>query len=343
MKGETDGLVITMSGLRKSYGSFEAVRGIDLQVARGEVFALLGPNGAGKTTMVEILEGYRTRTAGEVRVLGEDPERASSEFRTRIGVVLQASPTDPELKVKETLGLHAGYYPAPLAVSEVLRLVGLDELGGRKAGRLSGGEQRRLDVSLALIGDPELLFLDEPTTGFDPAARHDFWRLIKDLARMEKTVFLTTHYMDEAEALADCVAVLVGGRIVAEGPPDQVGGDRVNTTRISFGMAPELDLSCLPAVVRAAMDVQETAQAEARNAGDGKRMVVLKTSRPMTVLGPLLAWAAERGLELSDLEVHRPRLEEIYLDIVGRNDGDVSTTTACGKRPARSLPPSERR
>src|SRR5579863_3045564 len=216
--------VIEVSGLRMAYDGFEAVRGVNLRVSRGEIFTFLGPNGAGKTTTVEILEGHRKRTGGEVRVLGEDPQHADRRWRGRVGVVLQSSRVERELTVRECLELYAGYYPKPRPVREVIELVGLEKKARARGGQLSGGQQRRLDVALALIGDPELVFLDEPTTGFDPSARRAAWEMIDGLRQLGKTIFLTTHYMDEAEHLADRIAVIADGAIVAEGPPQTLGG-----------------------------------------------------------------------------------------------------------------------
>jgi ABC-2 type transport system ATP-binding protein len=308
--------VIQTRALRKSYGSFEAVRGVDLEVAPGEVFALLGPNGAGKTTVVEIMEGYRKRSAGKVRVLGEDPERASRRFRERIGIMLQTCRSDPEFKVREAIALQAGYYPDPFSVGQILDLVGLAELKNRRVGHLSGGEQRRLDVGLALVGNPELLFLDEPTTGFDPAARREFWGLIRELSRMGMTVFLTTHYMEEAEALANRVAVLVRGRMAAQGRPGGLGGPEANEATISFHLPPVIGPAALPESLRTAAKSQRTSQLE-------EETVVLCTEDTLGTLRALLAWAGERDLDLPGLEVHRPGLEEVYLRIVGE-ESDVS-------------------
>ena len=214
---------ISVTGLRKSYGDFEAVRGLDLEVRSGEVFAFLGPNGAGKTTTAEILEGYRDRSAGSVTVLGEDPSRPDREWRERIGIVLQQCRMRPELTVRETLQLYAGYYREPRPVNEVIELVGLQEKRNDRVRRLSGGQRRRLGLGLALVGDPELIFLDEPTTGFDPAARRAAWDVVRSLQDLGKTVLLTTHYLDEAQALCDRVAIVKEGRFVAEGPPASLG------------------------------------------------------------------------------------------------------------------------
>ncbi len=238
--------VIVVSGLRKSYGEFEAVRGIELEVRAGEVFAFLGPNGAGKTTTVEILEGYRDRSAGEVSVLGADPGTAGREWRERIGIVLQQCRMRPELTVRETLDLYAGYYREPLPVERTIDHVGLGERADTRAGALSGGQLRRLDVGVALIGDPDLLFLDEPTTGFDPSARRQAWDVIAGLRDLGKTVFLTTHYMDEAQRLADRVAIIARGAIVAEGRPDELGDRERRPATISFRLPAGVSASELP-------------------------------------------------------------------------------------------------
>ncbi|HLG67873.1 MAG TPA: ABC transporter ATP-binding protein [Acidimicrobiales bacterium] len=293
--------IIEVRGLRMRYGDFEAVRGIDLTVERGDVFAFLGPNGAGKTTTVEILEGYRRRTGGEVRVLGADPQNAGPQWRARIGVVLQESEPERDLTVAECLALYAGYYPSPRDVDDTMALVGLADRAEVTASRLSGGERRRLDVALALIGDPELLFLDEPTTGFDPNARRAAWDMIGGLRALGVTVFLTTHFMDEAEHLADHVVVIAGGRVVAEGPPGTLGGREKAAARISFSLPPGTTEASLPEVVRGAVAER-----------DGDRLV-LRAASPVSVLGPLTRWAEEAGLDLPDLEVQRPSLEEVYL------------------------------
>ena len=275
--------VISIKGLRKSYGDTEAVRGIDLEVNRGEIFAFLGPNGAGKTTTVEILEGYRKRTGGDVVVLGEDPERAGREWRGRIGIVLQSCRLDPYLTARESLELYAGYYADPRPVDEVIELVGLAGKADERTGKLSGGQQRRLDVGMALVGDPELLFLDEPTTGFDPAARRQAWETIAGLRELGKTVFLTTHYMDEAQRLADRVAILSGGQVVARGAPEELGDRDSQPTVITY------------------------------RGPDGE--VSLTTTTPVETLNELTGRALAEGFALDGLEVKRPSLEDVYLEL----------------------------
>ena len=293
--------VISVSGLWKRYGNLEAVRGIDLAVRSGEVFAFLGPNGAGKTTTVEILEGYRRRDAGEVCVLGVDPAHPTLPWRARIGLVLQASNMPPELTVRELVERYAGYYPRPRNVGEIIGLVGLNEKCKTRAGLLSGGQLRRLDVALALVGDPDLLFLDEPTTGFDPAARRQAWSLVESLKPLGKTVFLTTHYMEEAEVLADRLAVIAAGVIVAEGTPQTLGGRQDAAAEIRFRRPAGMDpAALLGAGVRA----------------EGG-WVSLRTSQPTRTLRILEDWSRERGTELPGLEVRRPSLEDIYLQLVG--------------------------
>jgi ABC-2 type transport system ATP-binding protein len=280
--------VISIRGLRKSYGDFEAVRGLDLEVRRGEVFAFLGPNGAGKTTTVEILEGYRGRSAGEVSVLGEDPQRAGRAWRERIGIVLQSCRLDPYLTVRESLGLYAGYYSAPRSVEETIELVGLGAKADERASRLSGGQQRRLDVGMALIGDPELLFLDEPTTGFDPSARRQAWDVIAGLRELGKTVFLTTHYMDEAQRLADRVTIISRGEVVASGTPADLGDRESLPTTISYRL-------------------------------DGEQ-VSLQTTTPVRDLHELTGRAVAQDLRLEALEVTRPSLEDVYLSLTAEGE-----------------------
>jgi ABC-2 type transport system ATP-binding protein len=294
--------VITVHGLRKRYGAVEAVNGIDLEVRRGEIFAFLGPNGAGKTTTVEILEGFRTRTEGEVSVLGVDPARADGAWRNRVGAVLQETEPEPGLTVRECLQLYAGYYERPRDIDETIALVGLNEKADSLGPQLSGGQRRRLDVALALIGDPELIFLDEPTTGFDPSARRAAWGVIGGLRELGKTVFLTTHYMDEAENLADRIAVIAGGRIVAEGTPGTLGGRERMASRIAFALPAGTGPDDLPEGVRASA-----------RATNGR--IVLEADRPLPVLKTLADWALERDVDLPDLDVRRPSLEDVYLEL----------------------------
>jgi ABC-2 type transport system ATP-binding protein len=278
---------ITVSDLRKSYGQVEAVRGISFEIAQGEVFGLLGPNGAGKTTTVEVLEGYRDRDGGSVSVLGVDPQRAGGEWRERIGIVLQSSAMYPNLTVDEHVRVFAGYYSHPRDAAEVIQLVGLEEKRSARVKTLSGGQKRRLDLALGLIGDPELVFLDEPTTGFDPQARRAAWDMIRSLRQLGKTVLLTTHYLDEAEQLSDRVAVLREGQIVALGRPSELTGARVAT--------------------------------EVRYRRDGEEVVV-ETQEPTKLLHELTGRALAEGRELESLEVRRPSLEEIYLSLTGSDE-----------------------
>ena len=304
------GPVIQVRGLRKSYGEREVVQGIDLEIQAGEVFAFLGPNGAGKTVTVETLEGYRTRSDGEVSVLGEDPQDASRGWHSRIGVVLQSCTMPGELTVAELLELYASYYPHPRPVDETIELVGLEEDRDSRAMRLSGGQQRRLDVGLALIGDPELIFLDEPTTGFDPAARHHAWEVISNLRDLGKTVFLTTHYMEEAQALADRLAVIAAGRIVSEGTPETLGGRDKAPSDISFTVPPEIDATTLPPEL--------AVRAERR---DGR--FHLRSEHPAWALHKLGGWALDQGCELADLTVGRPTLEDVYLRLTETTERDL--------------------
>ena len=297
--------VISVRGLVKRYDSHQAVAGIDLQVRRGEIFAFLGPNGAGKTTTVEILEGFRSRTAGEVSVLGQDPASAGGLWRDRVGVVLQESEPEPGLSVRECLALYAGYYRKPRDIDETIDLVGLKGRAGTLATRLSGGQRRRLDFALALIGDPELIFLDEPTTGFDPSARRAAWEVVAGLRQLGKTIFLTTHYMDEAEYLADRITVLSAGHIVAEGTPQTLGRRDHMASAISFTLPDGLAARDLPAGL--------SPLAEPGREG----LTVLHSESPLVHLQLLGNWALGRGFDLPDLDVHRPTLEEVYLSLTG--------------------------
>ena len=278
---------ITVSGLRKAYGEREVLHGISFTVETGEVFALLGPNGAGKTTTVEILEGYRRRDGGDVRVLGDDPGQAGSTFRARIGIVLQSSAVYHLLTVREIVALFAGYYPSPRRPDEVIDLVGLAEKRGARVRTLSGGQLRRLDLALALVGDPEFVFLDEPTTGFDPAARRQAWDTIRDLRSLGKSILLTTHYMEEAQRLADRVAILRSGEIVGTGSPQEL---------LSGNASVEIRFR--------------------RNGSD----TVIATEEPTRVLHELTAQALADGVELEGLEVHRRTLEDVYLELTREED-----------------------
>src|SRR5688572_15136152 len=311
----TSDLAIRVEGLTKSYGTLEAVRGIDLEVRRGEVFAMLGPNGAGKTTTVEILEGHRTRTSGSVEVLGHDPARHERDFKERIGIVLQTTGIEPYLSVREAVALFGGYYPHPRPVDEVLAVVGLEEQSATRVRKLSGGQQRRLDVAIGLAGDPELLFLDEPTTGFDPGARRQAWEMIRNLRALGKTVFLTTHYMDEAEQLADRVAIIADGRIVAEGSPQALMSGTLTgsepTTAIAFRLPTGVDAAGLPAELEAF---------------ESEGMLRIECTEPTRMLFVLTNWATERALELPDLTVSRPSLEDVYLALVREAGAAVEGT-----------------
>jgi ABC-2 type transport system ATP-binding protein len=297
--------VISVRGLVKRYDSHQAVAGIDLEVQPGEIFAFLGPNGAGKTTTVEILEGFRPRTAGEVSVLGQDPATADGAWRDRVGVVLQESEPEPGLSVRECLAMYAGYYRNPRDIDETIALVGLTAKAGTLGTRLSGGQRRRLDFALALIGDPELIFLDEPTTGFDPSARRAAWEVVAGLRKLGKTIFLTTHYMDEAEYLADRITVLSAGHIVAEGTPRTLGGRDHMTTAISFTLPDHMQARDLPDGLSPLAEPGATG------------LTVVHSESPLVHLQMLGGWALGRGFDLPDLDVHRPTLEEVYLSLTG--------------------------
>ena len=293
-------LAIDVRGLRKSYGSLEAVKDIDLHVNKGEVFSLLGPNGAGKTSTVEVLEGHRSRSRGEVSVLGHDPGRGERAFKRRIGIVLQETGVERFLTVAEAIDRFRDFYPSPRPLDEIIEVVGLQEKRDERVRKLSGGQQRRLDVAIGLAGDPELLFLDEPTTGFDPSARRNAWDMISNLQALGKTVFLTTHYMDEAQHLADRVAIIVGGEIVAEGPPGQLVGAEATQTRIAFGLptgAPELP----PEVAGLA-------------ALSGAK-VSIRTEDPLPILHSVTGWALRDNIALEELTVAQPSLEDVYLQL----------------------------
>ena len=292
---------IVVSELRKSYGALEAVKGVSFEVATGEVFALLGPNGAGKTTTVEILEGYRSRDAGTVSVLGMDPARGGVRLRERMGIVLQECGIEELLTPREALERQAGYYPRPRPVDEVIDLVDLADKAAARIRTLSGGQRRRLDLALALVGDPDLVFLDEPTTGFDPQARRNAWDLVKRLGTLGKTIFLTTHYMEEAQYLADRVAVIAAGRLVALGAPDSIGGRNTGATQIRFTLPDHLPLSELP--LAAHMD-------------NGRALI--ETADATGALHALTDWALKHGIALDNLTVTRRSLEDVYLELVSR-------------------------
>jgi ABC-2 type transport system ATP-binding protein len=319
---------VVVEDLAKSYGSVPALRGISFTVGAGEIFALLGPNGAGKTTTLEILEGFRARDAGRADVLGLDPgNRATGrELRERIGLVLQDIAVEPYLTVRETIARNAGYYPAPRGVDEVIALVGLAGQERTKVRNLSGGRKRRLDLGLGLIGDPELLFLDEPTTGFDPAARRDAWALVRSLRDSGTTILLTTHYMEEAQALADQVAVLSDGQVVAQGTLADIGGRAAAQTQIRFALPGGCVAADLPAWARPGVD-----PAAPPEPGD---LVAVAVSEPTRALHELTTWALHRGLVLDQLTVEPPSLEEVYLRLTGPGRAATADGTHAGGRRA---------
>ncbi len=300
---------VRVRGLVKSYGDVYAVRGIDLDIYPGEIFALLGPNGAGKTTTVEILEGYRKRDGGEVLVLGHDPGRERAKVKPGVGIVLQKTGLDPYLTVAETVRMYASYYPRPRRPDDVIDLVGLTEKRNARVTTLSGGQQRRLDVAVALAGDPDLLFLDEPTTGFDPSARREAWEVVKSLASLGKTVLLTTHYMDEAQYLADRVAVIAAGQIVAEGTPETIGHRDLGVARIRFRLPQG---AALPDGLGLPSQLPTTA---------ANGFTEIASADPVTDLHRLTGWALDDGITLDGLEVTRPSLEDVYLQLTGDPEG----------------------
>jgi ABC-2 type transport system ATP-binding protein len=306
--------------LRKSYGAVDAVRGISFEVARGEVFCLLGPNGAGKTTVVEILEGYRTRSGGEARVLGMDPADGSRALHEQVGIVLQQCGVQTDLTVAELIEMYGRYYTRRRPVDEVIELVDLGEKRDVRAKNLSGGQLRRLDLALALVGDPELIFLDEPTTGFDPAARRGAWSVVRSLCELGKTIFLTTHYMDEAQTLADRVAVMSAGRIIALGRPEELGGRDLRPAEIRFRLPDGSSIADLPEV-----------PGERSMNGEG---VVVVTREPVVAAQRITSWALDRGVELGHFSVTQPTLEDIYLELTGTTSAghlkEADGTTAAG-------------
>jgi ABC-2 type transport system ATP-binding protein len=303
---------IEVRDLRRSYGEVQAVRGVSFDVARGEVFCLLGPNGAGKTTIVEILEGYRTRSGGETRVLGIDPASGSRELRERVGIVLQQCGVQNDLSVYELLEMYGRYHVKQMPVDEVIELVELTDKRDTWAKKLSGGQRRRLDLALALVGDPELIFLDEPTTGFDPAARRQAWSTIRSLCELGKTVFLTTHFMDEAQHLADRVAVMRQGEIIASGRPHELGGRNLRPVEIRFTLPTNWSLGDIPELPSL------TCSAE------GDRALV-QTIDPVRATNTLTGWALEHDVELGAFSVTQPTLEDIYLELTAETEENSST------------------
>jgi ABC-2 type transport system ATP-binding protein len=290
---------VTVRGLRKRYGERMALDGVDLTLRRGELLALLGPNGAGKTTLVEILEGHRHADDGEVEVLGFDPARRERAFRERIGIVLQEEGIDHAFTVGEAVDIYSAAYPRRLPADEVIELVGLTDRAYARVGTLSGGQRRRLDLALGIAGDPDLIFLDEPTTGFDPAARRQSWELISNLRSLGTTILLTTHYMDEAQHLADRVVVLSGGRVIADGPPDTLGR-HADAAVVAFRLPAGAGAAELPLPANATVE---------------ERRVRFRGAAPTHDLAPVLAWAAARDAELDGLTVTRPNLEDVYLEL----------------------------
>jgi ABC-2 type transport system ATP-binding protein len=297
-----DPAAIAVRDLRKAYGRTEALRGVTLDVRRGEIFALLGPNGAGKTTLIEILEGYRRRTSGDASVLGADPGRPTRSWRERIGLVLQECELDPNLTVRETVRLFSSFYPAPRPIEDTIALAGLGEARDVRVGQLSGGQRRRVDVAVGIVGNPELIFLDEPTTGFDPTARRAAWSMIDGLRGLGKTILLTTHYMDEAQRLADRIGILRDGELVAIGSVEEIGAGLRSTALIRFRLPPGLAGHHVAAEAGVPVEV------------DGE-LAVIRVPDPQPVLYRLTSWAAHEDIHLSGLEVIRPTLEEMFLEL----------------------------
>ncbi len=310
---QTTELAIELRDLRKSYGEVEAVRGVSFEVSRGEVFCLLGPNGAGKTSIVEILEGYRTRTAGEARVLGMDPAHGQRELRERVGIVLQQCGVQNDLTVAELIEMYGRYYTRRRPVDEVIELVELGDKRDTKARNLSGGQLRRLDLALGLVGDPDLLFLDEPTTGFDPGARRQAWETIRSLCDLGKTIFLTTHYMDEAQHLASRVAVMNAGQIIAIGRPEELGGRDLRPAEIRFSLPSDWSLGDLPDIPCE------------RRALEGDRVVV-QTKEPVVATQRITTWALDHDVDLGHFSVSQPSLEDIYLELTGSVEEEKEQT-----------------
>lgn len=297
---------VQVEQLFKSYGPLTAVAGVDLSIDSGEIFALVGPNGAGKTTIVEILEGHRERTSGSVEVLGYDPATGGRRFREQIGIVLQETAVEPELTVGEVLDVYGDVYPKRRPTDELIELVGLGEKAGARVKTLSGGQQRRLELALGLVGDPDLIFLDEPTTGFDPSARRQAWSIVENLATLGKTILLTTHYMDEAQHLANRIAVISAGEIVAEGTPQNLGGRQNAEATVRFNLPANMTGSDLPVAPSATRD----------------GVVSISHPSPTRLLNELTGWALRENIELDGLSVERPTLEDVYLQLVGE-ESDV--------------------
>ncbi|MCL1594096.1 MAG: ABC transporter ATP-binding protein [Actinomycetia bacterium] len=296
--------IIDVENLAKSYGDVHAVRGIDFHVEQGEIFALLGPNGAGKSTTVEILEGHRARTSGSVSVLGYDPTERDRAYRERIGIVLQETAVEDQLSVKEAIDIYGSMYPKHRATGELIEIVGLEAKTDARIKTLSGGQRRRLELALGIVGDPDLIFLDEPTTGFDPSARRQAWTIVENLASLGKTILLTTHYMDEAQHLANRVAVMADGLIVAEGTPESLGDRQSKKTVITF--------------VAVGVSTDSLGLADVSTGDNGR--IVISSDEPTRDLHTITGWAISAGVELTDLSVTRPSLEDVYLELTGSND-----------------------